>query len=74
MASKNVTCNIELDAEATRIAETVSAMLEGQSDSVSLDLIVSNAVRIAYEEPIKELVKAASPKPSGSSQGSYAMR
>ena len=75
MASKVVTCNLQLDEDATRIAETVAAMLNAQGDASNIDAIVLNAVRIAYGERVKELVKAAKPaKPKsgvGSSTYSY---
>ena len=56
MASKVVTCNLHLDADATRIAETVAAMLEAQGNPETIDNIVSNAVRLAYGERIASLV------------------
>ncbi len=56
MASKIVTCNLELDADATRIAETVAAMLKAQGNPETIDNIVSNAVRLAYGERIASLV------------------
>ena len=56
MASKVVTCNLQLDEEATRIAETVAAMLEAQGHPETIDNIVSNAVRLAYGERIAALV------------------
>lgn len=59
MASKVVTCNLQLDANATQIAETVSAMLESQGRPSSIDAIVSNAVRIAYGARVSELVRDA---------------
>ena len=59
MASKIVTCKLQLDEEATQIAETVSAMLEAQGRASSIDDIVSNAVRIAYGKRVADLVKDA---------------
>jgi len=59
MASKVVTCNLQLDANATRIAEAVAAMLESQGRPSDIDGIVSNAVRIAYGARVSELVKDA---------------
>ena len=59
MASKVVTCNVRLDAEATKIAESVAAMLEAQGRSSDIDAIVSNAVRIAYGTRVADLVKDA---------------
>ena len=61
MASKITTCQLQLDQSATRIAETVAAMLEAQGRPESIDSIVSNAVRIAYGDRIKSIVKDASP-------------
>ena len=59
MASKIVTCKVELDSDATRIAETVAAMLEAQGRPSEIDAIVSNAVRIAYRERVSALVRDA---------------
>ncbi len=70
MASKLVTCNVQLDSDATRIAEAVGAMLEAQGKATDIDGIVSNAVRIAYGERVAELTKDASPK-TGPSVGQY---
>ena len=59
MASKVVTCKLQLDETATRIAETVAAMLEAQGRPTDIDAIVSNAVRIAYGNRVSELVNDA---------------
>lgn len=59
MASKVVTCTVQLDADATRTAETVAAMLEAQGRESDIDEIVSNAVRIAYGQRVVDLVKDA---------------
>ena len=59
MASKVVTCKLQLDESATRIAEAVAAMLESQGRPSDIDAIVSNAVRIAYGARVSELVKDA---------------
>ena len=56
MASKVVTCNLQLDENATQIAETVAAMLEAQGHPATIDNIVSNAVRLAYGKRIESLV------------------
>ena len=65
MASKIVTCNLQLDEDATRIAGTVAAMLEAQGNPETIDNIVSNAVRLAYGKRIESLVgDARSPKAS----------
>ena len=74
MASKIVTCNLQLDADATRIAEAVAAMLESQGQKSEIDAIVSNAVRIAYGERVAELTKDAGPRKGGPSSGTYGMR
>lgn len=55
MASKVVTCKLQLDEEATRIAEAVAAMLDAQGRPSGIDAIVSNAVRIAYGKRVAEL-------------------
>ena len=62
MASKIVTCSLHLDADATRIVETVAAMLDAQGKPSEIDAIVSNAVRIAYGERVDALVKDAGPQ------------
>lgn len=59
MASKIVTCKLQLDENATRIAEPVAAMLESQGRPSDIHGIVSNAVRIAYGDRVSELVKDA---------------
>ena len=59
MASKIVTCKLQLDEGATKIAEAVAAMLESQGRPSNIDAIVSNAVRIAYGNRVSELVKDA---------------
>ena len=59
MASRIVTCKLQLDADATQIAETVAAMLAAQGQRSDIDSIVSNAVRIAYGDRVAELVKDA---------------
>lgn len=59
MASKVVTCKLQLDEEATRIAEAVAAMLEAQGQPSSIDGIVSNAVRLAYGQRITDLTNDA---------------
>lgn len=56
MASDVVTCQSQLDADATRIAKTVKAMLASQDRPSSIDDIVSNAVRIAYGKRVEELI------------------
>ena len=71
MASKVVTCNLQLDADATRIAETVAAMLEAQGKPSEIDAIVSNAVRIAYGKRVDELVKDAGPTHAAGVIGAY---
>ena len=74
MASKVVTCKLELDADATRIAEAVAAMLSAQGHPSEIDAIVSNAVRIAFGERVAELTKDAAPrKEQRPSTGSYGM-
>ncbi len=59
MASKIVTCKLQLDEDATRIAEAAAAMLKSQGRPSDIDAIVSNAVRIAYGTRVSELVKDA---------------
>ena len=59
MASKIVTCKLQLDESATKIAEAVAAMLESQGRPSNIDAIVSNAVRIAYGARVSELIKDA---------------
>ena len=61
MASKVVTCKLQLDEEATRIAEAVAAMLKAQGRDSSIDGIVSNAVRIAYGQRVADLTNDARP-------------
>lgn len=65
MASKIVTCSVELDANATRIAEAVAAVLASQGDDPDLDKIVSNAVRLAYGDRVSDLVKSGGGSPPG---------
>ena len=57
MARKVVTYKLQLDEQATRIAETVAAMLEAQGRPSDIDRIVSNAVRIGYGDRVAALVE-----------------
>lgn len=63
MASKITMCKVDLDADATRIVETVAAMLTAQGQVANIDHIVSNAVRVAYGDQVRDLVKVAAPIP-----------
>lgn len=62
MASRIVTYGVKLDENATQVVESVAAMLKAQNEEASIDAIVSNAVRIAYGEKVRDLTKAAKPR------------